>query len=295
MNQPEQPTIELGVRNPWSWCCVAFSQDLQPGRNLPIVLHGERLVVWRSESGDVGAWSDRCPHRGMRLSFGAVYKDSLICAYHGWTFGPDGHCQKIPAHPGNEPSRAARVRIYPSIEADGYVWVCLGEPATTRPDPTETLRPIRSMQLAIDTQLATAAAFICVLDPENDENILVAPEAMKWTRQDGALAAETACEVDSVTPVNFSVSLSAAGRISCRSQRRGSPALQYQLLLQPSSEGRCVVHLSSNGPAIGVNRALVRFRRYTEAPNNQKRIRTTYENVVQASSARTSRYESGAV
>jgi nitrite reductase/ring-hydroxylating ferredoxin subunit len=247
---------------------------------MPVLLHGEHLVVWRSESGQIGAWSDRCPHRGMRLSFGAVQNDSLICAYHGWTFGADGYCQKIPAHPGNAPSRAARARIYPATEAGGYAWVCLGEPATDRPDPIETLCPIRSMFLAVDIQLAIAAVFVCVLDPRKTENSVLAPESMKWTRQATTVAAEA--ETDATGREKFLVSLGASGGLTCRLRRENSTDLFYRLLLQPSSEASCVVHLSSDGSPLELNRALVRFRRYAEAPDHRSHLREVYETFVQA-------------
>jgi nitrite reductase/ring-hydroxylating ferredoxin subunit len=291
LDQSKQSTVELGARNPWSWYPVASSQDLEAGRNMPVLLHGEHLVVWRSESGRIGAWSDRCPHRGMRLSFGVVQNDSLICAYHGWTFGSDGYCQKIPAHPGNVPSRAARARIYPATEADGYIWVCLGEPATDRPEPIDMLRPIRSMPLAVDTQLAIAAAFVCVLDPANTENMVVAPEFMKWTRQAAAVSAEAG--IDAASRGKFMVSLKASSGLTCRLEREGSADLTYQLLLQPSAEGSCVIHLSSSGAPLELNRALVRFRRYVEASDRRRDLRAIYETFVQASLLQISNDENG--
>jgi nitrite reductase/ring-hydroxylating ferredoxin subunit len=289
LDQPRQPAVELGARNPWSWYPVAASEDLERARNMPVLLHGERLVVWRSERGGIGAWSDRCPHRGMRLSFGAVQNDSLICAYHGWTFGSDGYCRKIPAHPGNVPSRAARARIYPAIEADGYIWVCLGEPATDRPEPIETLRPIRSMHLAVDTELAIAAAFVCALDPATAEHLIFAPEVLKWTRQAATVSAEA--NIDTPSRTSFSVSLSLPGRLLCRLRREGLPPLHYQLLLQPSSEARCVVHLASNGSPVELNRALVRFRRYVDGADRQRHLRAIYETFVQASPSQISNDE----
>ena len=80
--------------------------------------HGERfaqkilceaeLAVWRSASGRIAAWRDRCPHRGMRLSHGFVRGESLNCIYHGWTYGADGACRRIPAHPEVVPPATIR-------------------------------------------------------------------------------------------------------------------------------------------------------------------------------------------
>lgn len=248
---------------------------------MAVTLHGERLVAWRSEGGRIGVWSDRCPHRGMRLAFGAVQNDNLICAYHGWTFGSDGYCKKIPAHPGNEPSRAARARIYPAVEADGYVWVCLGEPAMDRPEPIEALRHIRSMHLAVETELAMAAAFVYVLDPEQAEPFVFKPEDLSWEKTAALTTAEAS--LDAPSRLDFSASLSASGRSTFQLSRDGSPTVRYQLLLQPSADGRCVVHLSSDGSPIAMNRALVRFRHYVERPDRQPDFRAIYQNFVQAS------------
>jgi phenylpropionate dioxygenase-like ring-hydroxylating dioxygenase large terminal subunit len=120
--------------NPWSWYPIVASRDLQAGAGVPAMLHSERLVVWRSGQGRLCIWNDRCPHRSMSLSLGSTIGEMLVCPYHGWEFGSDGNCRRIPAHPTLTPSRAARVRVYPVTEEANYVWACLGEPASTRPE-----------------------------------------------------------------------------------------------------------------------------------------------------------------
>jgi len=144
----------------------------------------------------------------------------------------------------------------------------------------------------VDTELAIAAAFVCALDPNPAEHFIVAPEVLKWTRQAATVSAEA--NIDTPSRPNFSVSLSLPGRLLCRLRREGLPALHYQLLLQPSSEARCVVHLSSNGPPLDLNRALVRFRRYVEAANHLQSLRAIYETFVQASPIQISNDENGA-
>jgi len=47
---------------------------MQPGGN------DLDIAVWRSVSGVVNAWENRCPHRGMRLSHGFVRGESLACS-----------------------------------------------------------------------------------------------------------------------------------------------------------------------------------------------------------------------
>ncbi|MEH6728896.1 MAG: Rieske 2Fe-2S domain-containing protein, partial [Hyphomicrobiales bacterium] len=88
------------------WVPVALSADLPDGGVMRAQIDAELpldLVVWRSRSGQVSAFDNRCPHRGMRLSFGFVRGERLSCIYHGWQYGQDGGCRHIPAHPDMTP------------------------------------------------------------------------------------------------------------------------------------------------------------------------------------------------
>ncbi len=89
----------------------------------------EDLVVWRSASGVLSAWENRCPHRGMRLSHGFVRGESLACAYHGWHFECSGRCHYIPAHPELELPRTIKPTTFDVVERDGLVWVNTTEKA----------------------------------------------------------------------------------------------------------------------------------------------------------------------
>ena len=89
------------------------------------MLHGQELALWRSSSGAVQAWENRCPHRSVRLTLGYVAGDQLVCRYHGWRYRPDGRCAFVPATPTLAPPPTACVRSYPCREADGVVWASL--------------------------------------------------------------------------------------------------------------------------------------------------------------------------
>ena len=54
------------------------------------------MVVRQGERRDRGV-HDECPHRGAPLSLGRLEGDDLVCAYHGWRFGPGGAATCIPA------------------------------------------------------------------------------------------------------------------------------------------------------------------------------------------------------
>ena len=108
------------------WHAVELSRDVPAGQPLPVILGGREIVVWRGESGAARAWVDRCPHRGMRLSFGFVRGDTLSCLYHGWRYRQDGGCEHIPAHPDLVPPRTITTDVYPLVEGAGLVWLRIG-------------------------------------------------------------------------------------------------------------------------------------------------------------------------
>ncbi|WP_373989934.1 Rieske 2Fe-2S domain-containing protein [Duganella sp. BuS-21] len=113
------------------WHPVALSNQVAAGAMLATDLLETRLVLWRDSGGVLHAWEDRCPHRGTRLSMGALQDDTLRCAYHGWAFGKEGRCIHIPALP-QAPTKA-QVAVYHVVEQYGMAWVCLGTPAHAGP------------------------------------------------------------------------------------------------------------------------------------------------------------------
>ena len=147
--------------DPSAWTAVALSAEVQPGSVHPIERAGEPLAVWRDEGGGAHAWEDRCPHRGMRLSFGFVRGSHLTCLYHGWEFGTDGGCKRIPAHPDLEPADSIAVPRYATVEACGMILVAgaagegAGEPAGD--PPGQTWYAVRSVFVDRDQESVAAA------------------------------------------------------------------------------------------------------------------------------------------
>ena len=83
------------------------------------------IVIAKLE-GKVVAMRDRCAHRFSKLSAGKVIADKVIqCPYHGWEYGPEGKCVKIPACPNDPIPRKA---LTPSFDCEikyDLVWVRL--------------------------------------------------------------------------------------------------------------------------------------------------------------------------
>jgi phenylpropionate dioxygenase-like ring-hydroxylating dioxygenase large terminal subunit len=108
------------------WHPVARLDDLASGGPIAVRLLGEDLVLWRSEN-EFFAWRDLCVHRGTRLSLGRVVDGvRLECAYHGWTYGMDGRCVVMPAHPEQAPPAKACVTTFRARAHYGVVWASLG-------------------------------------------------------------------------------------------------------------------------------------------------------------------------
>lgn len=132
-----------------AWHPVALSSDLETATSSGIRLDGRELVVWRDDKGEAHVWEDRCPHRGMRLSFGFVRGDHLACLYHGWQYDRTGQCRYIPAHPDLEVPSTITVPVFKTREWAGIIWASLDDSAA----PGETIEdipatPLRSAYLA---------------------------------------------------------------------------------------------------------------------------------------------------
>jgi nitrite reductase/ring-hydroxylating ferredoxin subunit len=126
------------------WTAVCLADDLPVGVVIPAECGDAEIAVWRSASGQVSAWTDRCPHRGMRLSHGFVRGETLNCIYHGWTYGTDGGCKRIPAHPSLVPPAVIRATAFAYVQAQGLVWVAPMATETAPPD-LEDMLPVRSL------------------------------------------------------------------------------------------------------------------------------------------------------
>ncbi|MDX1484276.1 MAG: Rieske 2Fe-2S domain-containing protein [Alphaproteobacteria bacterium] len=107
------------------WQPVYLSENLMPGRPVPIHVMAEDFTLYRGESGTPYLVGAHCPHRGLVLSAGRVVGEDIQCFYHGWTFDGCGRCV---AQPAEHPGFADRVTIpaYPTREYQGLVFAYLG-------------------------------------------------------------------------------------------------------------------------------------------------------------------------
>lgn len=104
---------------PASWFYLGRSHDLNSGP-VGVTLCDREFVGYRTESGQLVVLSGRCSHLGAPLKNGCVRGENLVCPLHGWEYGADGVCKKIPST-GVIPN-FARQGSFPVEERGGHVF-----------------------------------------------------------------------------------------------------------------------------------------------------------------------------
>jgi nitrite reductase/ring-hydroxylating ferredoxin subunit len=139
-----------------AWIPIALAEDIATSSASPVLVNADEFVLWRGAGGELRVWEDRCPHRGMRLSLGFVRGEELVCLYHGWRWGADAACAAIPAHPNLEPPKSLCVRSFGVREADGIVWMAMGDAFGEPPSAPPGAVPVAS--LLIERPLSAISA-----------------------------------------------------------------------------------------------------------------------------------------
>jgi len=106
------------------WHPVALATALTDSP-LAVQLLDQPLVLWRDATGQPQAFTDRCPHRGARLSLGKVCAGQLQCPYHGWRFAAGGQLTQVPALPAFAPPATHRAQAHQVTERYGLLWLRL--------------------------------------------------------------------------------------------------------------------------------------------------------------------------
>ncbi|MFO0552806.1 MAG: Rieske 2Fe-2S domain-containing protein [Polyangiaceae bacterium] len=128
-----------------SWFAVARSEDVAPGTVRAIHLMGHRLVVFRTEDGQLAAMDGACPHLGGSLAYSGVVEGGVLrCRLHGFCYDGKGACTET-GYGTNPPPLQART--YPVRELLGTILIYFhdqGEAPTFEPplvDGPEWSRP----------------------------------------------------------------------------------------------------------------------------------------------------------
>jgi phenylpropionate dioxygenase-like ring-hydroxylating dioxygenase large terminal subunit len=112
------------IRN--AWYVAAESCEIRTNQLLARTLLNERLVIFRTESGNLVCSRDSCPHRFAPLSAGRIEGNCIRCPYHGSLYDETGRCLEVPGQKGHHGMQIG-LHMYPLIERYGYVWIWMGE------------------------------------------------------------------------------------------------------------------------------------------------------------------------
>jgi nitrite reductase/ring-hydroxylating ferredoxin subunit len=107
---------------PDGWFRVAYSNELEPGKSLPLEILGQELVLFRTESGEAALLDAYCPHLGAHLGHGGVVKgERLECPFHAWQLDTKGDVAHIP-YASKVPPRA-KTRCHELREHSGMIFM----------------------------------------------------------------------------------------------------------------------------------------------------------------------------
>ncbi|QHE84742.1 Rieske 2Fe-2S domain-containing protein [Hydrogenophaga sp. BPS33] len=134
------------------WIPAMKSSELESGGSpVRLLLLGEKLVAFRSPSGEVGVMDHRCPHRTASLFFARNEEGGLRCIYHGWKFNVEGACIDAPNIPEQEHVKEkVHTVAYQVHEANGLVWVYMGSAEVAPPTPKFEIMNIDEGELSIE-------------------------------------------------------------------------------------------------------------------------------------------------
>jgi glycine betaine catabolism A len=121
-----------------SWVCIGRSDSIgaKPGSYRLTSIVGERVLVVRDHDGALGAFANRCMHRGTELvdstlsQTSACFESVIRCPYHFWAYGFDGSLRASPWVDDIDPNDFSLHR-YELAEWGGFAFVRLvgGGPA----------------------------------------------------------------------------------------------------------------------------------------------------------------------
>jgi phenylpropionate dioxygenase-like ring-hydroxylating dioxygenase large terminal subunit len=123
--------------DPNYWYAVEQSKNLAKGKQFEIKFWGRSIAVFRGQDGRVRAVENRCAHRQLPLTEGAVVDCKLVCPYHGWSYDGDGKAH-IPHDLFGHKEPNLRIPSVPVRERYGLVFIFPGDPerAKTRDIPS---------------------------------------------------------------------------------------------------------------------------------------------------------------
>ncbi|MEA4929286.1 MAG: aromatic ring-hydroxylating dioxygenase subunit alpha [Candidatus Limiplasma sp.] len=121
------------IRN--QWYGILDAKEIKGNGPIGVTRLGEKLVLWKSNDGNLHCVYDQCCHRGASLSAGKVVHDTVRCPFHGFAYDASGKVVLIPAN--GSASRVPdqyHVHAYKVVEKYGIVWLWYGDYADDLPE-----------------------------------------------------------------------------------------------------------------------------------------------------------------
>lgn len=147
-----------------SWICIGRSDsiDAAPGSYKLTSVADERVLVVRDQDGALGAFANRCMHRGTELvdssssATSACFDTVIRCPYHFWAYGFNGSLRASPWVDDIDPAEFS-LRRFSIGEWGGFAFVRL---AADGPSLADEMVPIatRVRRFPLD-QLVVGATF----------------------------------------------------------------------------------------------------------------------------------------
>lgn len=103
------------------WHCLGLASDYKDGQIHGINIFGSRIIIFQKADGSLSAMDAWCPHMGADLALGKVENDSVVCKFHGWSWGCDGGCNNIPYAKTIPPK--ARIQTWELCEENQLLFV----------------------------------------------------------------------------------------------------------------------------------------------------------------------------
>ncbi len=137
--QNQNPVYALpNYRYPRSWWQIGWSHEIETGGVKALEYFGEKLVLWRGDSGQLYLQDAIClhlgAHRGIKGDFtdriGHVKGDELMCPWHGWQWNGEGRNTLIP-YSEEKCKKSLQIKTYEVRELYGMImmwWDSEGNP-----------------------------------------------------------------------------------------------------------------------------------------------------------------------
>jgi phenylpropionate dioxygenase-like ring-hydroxylating dioxygenase large terminal subunit len=114
--------------DPDRWYVVEHDSKIKKGQVKEVTFWNTSIALYRGEDGLLAAVQNRCAHRQLKLSQGAVDRCRLRCAYHGWAYNREGWLADYSHDSFGKPLIKSQLRVYPVQVRYGLIWLFPGDP-----------------------------------------------------------------------------------------------------------------------------------------------------------------------